>query len=258
MGGKSVFNDAWLELPNFQPWLQAIKDDKRVFFCKVCRKQGALGKMGKKSVESHASSQCHRKALASVARSSSLFASSKSTDSEPRNGPSTSAATCTPTASTSSTTSSATLSVKDLAAASAEAARASALWTMKTIYDHQSFTSNETLGPIMKKMFPTSDAVQQFSCGKDKTGYTVKYGLAPYFKGILVKDLKSQPMTLLFDESLNKVTQRKQLDLHVRLWDCNYVKTRFFGSAFLGHSTADDLLSHFKVISMAYCIFAVI
>nr|XP_042895913.1 uncharacterized protein LOC122268951 [Parasteatoda tepidariorum] len=53
--------------------------------------------------------------------------------------------------------------------------------------------------------------------------------------------------TLLFDESLNKATQQKQLDIHIHFWnpDKNIVETRYLTSAFLGHSVADDLLACF-------------
>ncbi|GBN89462.1 hypothetical protein AVEN_258460-1 [Araneus ventricosus] len=53
--------------------------------------------------------------------------------------------------------------------------------------------------------------------------------------------------TLLFDESLNKATQSKQMDIHVRYW-CDgdqEVKTRYLTSVFLGHSEADKILPAF-------------
>lgn len=47
---------------------------------------------------------------------------------------------------------------------------------------------------------------------------------------------------VLFDESLNKHLQSKQMDIHVRLWDGPEVKTKYIGSEFLGHSTAIDVV----------------
>ena len=45
---------------------------------------------------------------------------------------------------------------------------------------------------------------------------------------------------LLFDESLNKFMQAKQLDIHVRSFDMaqNAVSTHYLTSAFLCHATA--------------------
>ena len=51
----------------------------------------------------------------------------------------------------------------------------------------------------------------------------------------------------MFDESLNETTKNKQLDVHVRFWDEGQVQSRYLGSQFMGHSTAQDLLSHLKV-----------
>lgn len=47
---------------------------------------------------------------------------------------------------------------------------------------------------------------------------------------------------VLFDESLNRELQRKQLDLHVRIWDCGTVQTRYLGSEFFGQATARDVV----------------
>ena len=47
-----------------------------------------------------------------------------------------------------------------------------------------------------------------------------------------------------FDESLNKVLQKEQMDIIVRFWDKekNKVSSRFLNSQFLGHTRAADLL----------------
>nr|XP_020447106.1 uncharacterized protein LOC109955353 [Monopterus albus] len=50
----------------------------------------------------------------------------------------------------------------------------------------------------------------------------------------------------MFDETLNQTTKSKQLDLHVRYWLNDRVQSRFFGSQFMGHATAQGLLQHFK------------
>ena len=52
---------------------------------------------------------------------------------------------------------------------------------------------------------------------------------------------------LLFDESLNKITHTKQMDIHVRYWqqENNQVQTRYMKSVYMGHGTADDMMEHF-------------
>lgn len=58
-----------------------------------------------------------------------------------------------------------------------------------------------------------------------------------------------------FDESLNKVAQKEQMDVSVRF--CmddgspnknSTVTSRYFGSAFWGHATASDLLNSFLLV----------
>ncbi|KAL0146888.1 hypothetical protein M9458_057827 [Cirrhinus mrigala] len=62
----------------------------------------------------------------------------------------------------------------------------------------------------------------------------------------------------MFDESMNRTTKNKQLDLHVRYWTTDetgtYVCSRYYGSEFLGHSTAEDLLDKFKEGTKELCL----
>ncbi|KAI4800043.1 hypothetical protein KUCAC02_016580 [Chaenocephalus aceratus] len=64
-------------------------------------------------------------------------------------------------------------------------------------------------------MFPYSEIAKKFACGKDKTGYIVRFGLAPYFKEQLVNSInKAGPFVLMF--GLNQATKKKQMDVHIR------------------------------------------
>lgn len=45
-----------------------------------------------------------------------------------------------------------------------------------------------------------------------------------------------------FGELVNGYLQRKQLDVHVKLWSNCKLKTKYLTWTFLGQSTADDLL----------------
>ena len=67
------------------------------------------------------------------------------------------------------------------------------------------------------------------------------FGLAPYLHQLVFRDVSdAEAFVLFFDESLNKYAQQQQMDLAVRFWDS--VKNEYFTSAFLGHSTSDDML----------------
>ncbi|XP_047140612.1 uncharacterized protein LOC124815840 [Hydra vulgaris] len=99
-----------------------------------------------------------------------------------------------------------------------------------------------------KKMFPDSKVAEDFTMNTSKVSYIVNHGLAPYFKTLLKEEItKSDCYIVSFDESLNDITQTCQMDLLVRYWDGNdKVKVRYWTSAFLGHSAASDLLTHFN------------
>lgn len=48
-------------------------------------------------------------------------------------------------------------------------------------------------------MFPESDIAKSFTCGKDKTGYIIRFGLASFFKKQLVDGInKAGPFVLMF------------------------------------------------------------
>ena len=59
--------------------------------------------------------------------------------------------------------------------------------------------------------------------------------------------LQSDHIVACFDESLNEVVQKVQMDLCVHYWDANKSRTatRYFDSSFLGHTTANNLQSSF-------------
>ncbi|GBN47272.1 hypothetical protein AVEN_47705-1 [Araneus ventricosus] len=84
--------------------------------------------------------------------------------------------------------------------------------------------------------------------GRDKMAYMIVYGIAPFLKQNLLDEiLVSEHFVVDFDESINKVSQKQQMDINIRFWDrCeNRVKTWYLTSAFLGWTRASDLLEAF-------------
>lgn len=107
-----------------------------------------------------------------------------------------------------------------------------------------------SLGPaeLFPLMFPDSDIASKFKMQKDKNAYVVTYGLCPFFQDQLASTLKTcKFFSVSFDESLNQVAQKGQMDIIVRFWNSstNEVCTRYLTSAFLGHATSGDLLGAF-------------
>ena len=75
-----------------------------------------------------------------------------------------------------------------------------------------------------------------------------KFGIAPYFKSVLLERIKeSSCYVISYDGSLNKKMQSSEMDLLVRYFDETeeQVKTRYLHSQFLGHGISTDLKRNF-------------
>ena len=97
--------------------------------------------------------------------------------------------------------------------------RAEVIWVLRTVTSHHSCRSDDGIEELFKAMFLDSGLAQSFTCGKDKTKYVAKFGLAPYIKKALITEVQTcGAFVLMFDETLNQTTKTKQLDLHVRYW----------------------------------------
>ena len=104
-----------------------------------------------------------------------------------------------------------------------EVLTAEILWAMKTVVSHYSVNSSEKTSNLFQKMFPDSAIAQKFKCGKTQCAYFIQFGLANFFN----EDLSSKVLkpgavfVVCFDDSLNKVLQEEQMDLHLRFGTVN-------------------------------------
>ena len=87
-----------------------------------------------------------------------------------------------------------------------------------------------------------------------KVAYMVPYSVAPYFQSKPSNAIEScTKYVVCFDEALNKVIHRGQMNIVVRFWDndLKQVSSRYLTSVFLGHSRATDLLTfHEGLVSL--------
>lgn len=238
--GKCTFNVAWLDDDGMKRWLKPVENNKYQAFCSICKKTLELASLGLKALHSHSKSERHRSSLKSLQRVQAItqFCS----PSLP--GPSASRDSGCPAPATSSRP----LTSATGAFGSTSTLKAEVLWVLNTVTKHQSYRGNEDISELFQTMFPDSDIAKTFTCGKDKTSYIARFGLAEFIKQDLVSKVTG-PYVIMFDESLNRTSKKKQLDIHVRFWDDDKVHSRYLGSHFLGHATAQDLLKHFKVSS---------
>lgn len=124
--------------------------------------------------------------------------------------------------------------------------KAEIIWALNKIYTQVSARSASESSDLFATMFPDSTIAKNFNMHKDKLGYVISYGLGPYFENELVKIIrKTDIFAIAFDESLNKIAQKGQMDVIVRFWMDNMVHTRYLTSVFLGHAKALDLFEAF-------------
>lgn len=240
--GKCKFSGSWVNDPAFKDWLRPVVGNNRQAYCSVCKKNINVNWMGANALRSHMQSTKHKNGMRSRREQLILPISAVCAAAPPPPPPQISA--------TVGLLANTALATSDLRVAmgATPTLRAEALWCLNTAVKHHSLNSNEGISELFKEMFPDSDIAKSFTCGKDKTGYIIRFGLASFFKKQLVDGInKAGPFVLMFDESLNQASKKKQLDIHVRYWEDDRVQSRYFGSQFLGHGRAEDLLHHIKV-----------
>ena len=126
---------------------------------------------------------------------------------------------------------------------------AEVIWAMRLIEKHQSYRSCDDIQRTFTAMFPDIGIAKKMSIARTKAKYLINHELAPYFAEELTIEIKeSGKIVACFDEVLNNVAQRGQMDISVRFWEFNNIRvsTRYFNSVFLNHARAEDLLAGFK------------
>lgn len=127
--------------------------------------------------------------------------------------------------------------------------KAEILWCLQTVSCHLSLSTAAKCVNAFKLMFEDSAAAKSLALGYTKIAYLIVHGLAPFFRKEILDDIsKGDYFVVSFDESLNKISTKEQMDFFLRYWSKkkNEVISRYIGSQFLGHTTAADLLEAFK------------
>ncbi|CAM4639158.1 unnamed protein product [Leuciscus chuanchicus] len=224
----------------------------REAFCTVCKKIINVTWNGITAIKSHSASNIHQQRMRVRGEQLpiSLFCDASSTTQIAANHANLRSAVVTPPqqqTSATSTTTTAAIARQQTLPSQTSALRAEVLWCLNIAANHHSYNSNEGIGELFENMFTDSDIAKSFACGKDKTAYILGFGIAPHFKKLLINSINdSGPYVLMFDESLNQSSKKKQMDIHVRFWKDDRVTSSYFGSQFLGHARAEDLLQSIK------------
>ena len=106
-----------------------------------------------------------------------------------------------------------------------EVTRAELLWAMNVSYKHFSYRSCSDVVSLFQSMFTDSNIASQVTLGKTKVAYYITHGLAPYFHNELKNSISQcRYPVACFDESLNDVVQKGQMDICLRFWDIKATK----------------------------------
>lgn len=268
-GRQCKFKKEWKEDPQFRDWLGEVSGDVQRAYCKFCKKSFDVGNMGLSALKSHERGQGHVKVATQMKKetkithflremtsegggqdicrqSKDLQATTVDVESGCQGSIAFQVSNTNEEATCSGQQGSSTLSKFFSSQAVLEA---EIRWVIKMVRSHYSFNSSSDVSVIFSQMFPDSEIAKRFACGATKSAYLLSFGLCPYFKEELIKDVrKAQCYVVSFDECLNKVTQKEQMDIIVRYW-CDReekVAVHYFDSEFMGHTQAEKLLEKIK------------
>ena len=219
MPGKTSYQTAWNQDSAFKDWVLPVNGNPFVAKCKFCpAKRINISSMGRRALTSHAPGQKHKDAVLHAARVETMGAYI----SRPQT-----VAARPPTVQVS----------KD------EQLKAEILWAIKCVDSNYSFNSNAGIVELFGRIFTDSTIAKTMTIGPTKTMYISCFGVAPYFRQLIIDRVRGEPYVLMFDETLNHELQKKQSDYLVRFWNGPMIQSFYLTSDFLGHSACSNMLS---------------
>lgn len=213
--GQCHFKNEWLNeslFPEFAGWLTRIND---------CKAGCLLCKTGKATIDLHPSSPHLQSVNISNSNISSVPIASRAQ----------------------------VASVKNYCLTE-DVHRAEILYAFCQIRKQASLRCFSDLSECFPIMFSDSNIAKKFKMHKDKLSYCTTYGLGPHFQKQLVAQVqKCDIFSVSLYESLNKIAQKGQMDIVLRIWvEVNgreKIETRYLTSCFLETATANGILTAF-------------
>ena len=121
------------------------------------------------------------------------------------------------------------------------------LWCLAASSANLSNRQAEKFSKSFSSIFDDSKLAEKFSVDKDKMAYICSHSLYPYFReGVEDKFSTADFFSVSYDELLNKVVQKTQMDVHARYVDPadGLAKTRYLTFQFLESCKAEDLMNN--------------
>ena len=189
---------------DFKVWVVPSSKGPDFAKCKYCNKDISIGNMGTSGLKSHSRGVKHKLNVASALSTPSVRPSVPATTTAPivSDLPNN----CVDNGTDPSVTSSSTTSVNIARTSSIRSfvgstdhndkvLKAEIFWTLYTVCQNNSFTSNNCIGGLFKQMFPDSKIANSFTCAETKTKYTLENGIQVYFRDLLLNNLTNNLIT---------------------------------------------------------------
>ena len=122
------------------------------------------------------------------------------------------------------------------------------------VNNHYSLRSTVGNRESFQEMFPDSEIPEKFALSAGKLSYIIHHGLPLYFKMRIMEELSPKhprlppKFTSCFDESFNKVTCSKQMDVHLLYYkeEMKQIELVYLGSQVMDRGTANNIMDDFK------------
>lgn len=223
MSRRTFFKPEWCNPQINEEWsriFSEVKGDANSACCKICLKNFSLSNMGRAALASHENSAGHKKRIDAKKNTLSVAALLR------RENDATKEPEVVELQPSDRSVELPSLSSFFL---SEEVLEAEILWALHSVETHASLNSVTKTIPILKRMFKKCVVAEQMKLSAKKLSYYITFGLATYFNEALINTLrKSDVYVCCFDESLNRVAQKGQMDLVIRFWnpEKNIVESR--------------------------------
>jgi len=202
---KTNFNMSWLTNERFKPWLKVGEKCQNSFQYAVFKKSVSLSNMGIQVVNSHMNSKKHKVCVSASTSSTSMNISDKKDETV-----------VSEIIETTKTCEKTKVHQQTIQIERDQTTKAEIIWSLHVISSHMSMSAGGKSIVAMKSMFEDSNTAKNISLQRTKLTYLINYGLARYFS-LELDDLlvECDYYRIAFDESLNKICQKEQMDVSV-------------------------------------------
>ena len=117
---------------------------------------------------------------------------------------------------------------------------------LNIVQNNQSFRSTNGENKQFQRMFLDSKIAESYQKQQAKVKYVLQFDIVPYIRKKLLVEVKDQAFCFKFDESTTE-QEKKQYNAY-SIYYSLYQKERltfYYGSLFIDHCAAEDLIKHF-------------